>query len=336
MGQDRAFTDEQKLFVLDNVLHFSNSWSRIENENLKVDIKNRLESTRKDKEYTEGELGHQLQAEEEKFVDDYYDSLDEPLEEEAKAERTPEVKFKFLQHKLCDGNWKQEILVFKNYRVVRFPRFWQSFFYFLGHTREEICEEGTNKLVWKKASKKLNDGIFEKMKSYTHVGPKDKEFKRYQLINFIEKNMKDVSVEDIEQYSFVQAKLYKWMTTLIEMRKDDINKRREIKEKEREEREQALEDHKEWKTKRDAAMQEAKTEFETKQAEEEANKDSARHESKAEGEGEAEHKEPEEKPVFDAEEFFRNYDQENPEVVIPPEVVDDIDNDYEIGKADEE
>ena len=35
------------------------------------------------------------------------------------------------------------------------------------------------------------------------------------------------------------------MTTMIEHRKEDIMKRREIKEKEREEREQALNDHKE-------------------------------------------------------------------------------------------
>ena len=80
-------------------------------------------------------------------------------------------------------------------------------------------------------------------------------------------------------------------------------------------------------------MKEAKLEFETKQAEEEARKESAR-KSGAEGEGEQD-VEPQEKPVFNEEEWFRIYDTENPEVIIPPEVIDDIDNDYELGKGDE-
>ena len=231
MGQDRHFNDEQIEFVLDNVQHFSDSWTKTECENLRGDIKKRHEATKKDREYMEGELAHNLQVEEDKYVDEYYDSLEEHVDEEAKAERTHEVKVKFIQHKFWDGDWKHEIMKFREYRVVRFPRFWQSLFYFLGYSREDIWEEGTNKLFWKKASKKLTDGLFEKMKAYTHKGPKDKEYKKYQLLNFIEKNIKDLTSEEIEQYSFVQAKLFKWMSSLIEMRKDDIHKRREIKEK---------------------------------------------------------------------------------------------------------
>ena len=184
-----------------------------------------------------------------------------------------------------------------------------------------------------KACKKLTDGLFEKMKAYTHKGPKDKEYKKYQLLNFIEKNIKDLTTEDIEQYSFVQSKLHRWMTTLIEMRKEDIHKRKEIKEKEREERDQAIEDHKEWKRKREEEMKVAKAEFETKQAEEEARKESAR-KSGNEGEGEQDN-EFQEKPVFNDEEWFRIYDSENPEVIIPHEVIDDIDNDYEMPKGNE-
>lgn len=332
MGQDRAFTDSQREFVLDSIQSFSDTWTRIENNNLRGDIQKRLDTFKKDKDYFDGEAAHNLAAEEEKFIDDYYDGLDDPVDEESKNERNPLLKLQFLQHKLCSDEWKKEILEFKNYRVVKFPRFWQSFFYFLGYSREEICEEGTNKLFWKKAKNKLNDGVFEKMKTYTHVGPKDKEYKRYQLLNFIEHNMDGISIEDIEQYSYVLSRLYKWLTTLIEMRKEDITKRKETKEKEREERDQALEDHKEWASKRKTAMEEARTEFVTKQAEEEANKTQEAADDKDDGEGDNEKKEPEEKPVFNEEEFYRNYDQENIEPTIPPEIVEDIDNDFEVGK----
>ena len=64
-------------------------------------------------------------------------------------------------------------------------------------------------------------------------------------------------MEDMEQYSWYLSKLYKWMTTMIEHRKEDIMKRREIKEKEREEREQALNEDKERQVKKEEAMAEA-------------------------------------------------------------------------------
>ena len=102
--------------------------------------------------------------------------------------------------------------------------------------------------------------------------------------------------------------------------------RREIKEKEREERDQAIEDHKEWTKKREDAMKESKAEFEAKQAEEAARLENAR-KAGADGEGEEENV-PEETPVFNEEEWFRIYDSETPEVIIPPEVIDDIDNDF--------
>lgn len=138
MGQDRPFTEEEREFVFENVQNYSDTWTRIENDNLKKDIKKRLDTFRADKDYFDGEKAHNLQAEEEKFIDDYFDQLDEPLEDEAKNEKTPEIKIKFLLHKLSSDEWKKEIMAFKNNKVVKFPRFWQSFFYFLNFQREDI------------------------------------------------------------------------------------------------------------------------------------------------------------------------------------------------------
>ncbi|CAI2360915.1 unnamed protein product [Moneuplotes crassus] len=334
LGQDRPFTEEEKEFVLENIQYYSDNWTKIENSGLKKDIEERYKTFQKDKDYIEGENANNLAAEEEKFIEDYFDGLDEQLEGDARAEKTPEVRQKFLLEKLCSEEWKKELLKFREYQVIRFPRFMQSLLYFLGHTREEICEEGTNKLFWKIAKNKLNDGIFENMKKYTHVGPKDAEFKRYQLINFIEKNIDGITIEDIEQYSYVLSRLFKWLTTSIDMRKDDIIKRKEIKEKEKEEREQAIADHKEWQENREKAMEEAKKEFEDKLAEEEANKTQEAQEENKDDDNQDE-KPPEEKPVFDEKKFFETYDAETPEVKIPEVVVDDIDNDYEVPASEE-
>lgn len=322
--------------MLDSVQHYSDTWTQTEIKNLIHDIEKRHDSQKEVRDYLEGDLGQNLLADEEKFLDDYFDSLEEPADEATRNEKLPVLKHQFIQSKLCSDPWKTELVKMKEYKVIKFPRFWQSFFYFLGYSREEICEEGTNKLFWKSAKNKINDGLFERMKNYTHIGPKDKEYKRYQLINFIEKNIDGIGMEDIEGYSYVLSRLYKWMTTYIEMRKEDINRRREIKEKEREERDQAIEDHREWKSKREAAMEDAKNEFETKLAEELAAKKAAKDDAdKDEGEQDHDGDAAEETPTFDEEEFYRNYDNENAEVIIPPEIVDDVDNDYEFVKEGE-
>lgn len=334
LGQDRPFTEEEKEFVLENIQYYSDNWTRIENLGLKKDIEERHKTFLKDKDYIEGEHANTIAAEEEKFIEDYFDGLEEQLEGDARAEKTPEIRQKFLLEKLCGEEWKKEILKFRNYQVIRFTRFFQSLFYFLGQTREEICEEGTNKLFWKIAKNKLNDGIFETMEKYSPVGPKDAEFKRYQLLNFIEKNIEGITIEDIEQYSYVLSRLFKWLTTSIEMRKDDIIKRKEIKEKEREDREQAQADHKEWEENRQKAMEEAKQAFDEKLAEEEANKTQEVDEENKDEENNTE-QQPEEKPVFDEKGFYETYDVENVEPKIPEEVVDDIDNDYEVSPPQE-
>ena len=42
--------------------------------------------------------------------------------------------------------WKRDLLNISKCTVIRLPRLWQSLFYLLGYTRDQICLEGTNKL----------------------------------------------------------------------------------------------------------------------------------------------------------------------------------------------
>lgn len=52
---------------------------------------------------------------------------------------------------LPGNQWKESILGFTKYHVIKMARVFQSVFYLLGYNREEICERDTNKLEWKKA-----------------------------------------------------------------------------------------------------------------------------------------------------------------------------------------
>lgn len=49
-----------------------------------------------------------------------------------------------------------------------------------------------------------------------------------------------------------------------------------------------------------------------------------------------EDEEPPTKPIFDENFFFFNWDEEHPGVDIPPEVVDDVDNDWALSQAQKE
>jgi hypothetical protein len=62
------------------------------------------------------------------------------------------------------------------------------------------------------------------MLSYQVFGQKAKDFKGYETINYCEKLISEV--EDVESYHTGFAKLYKWLTTVIQLRKNDIIRRK--------------------------------------------------------------------------------------------------------------
>lgn len=56
MGQDRQYTEEQKLFALREVQAYRDSWERIEQENLRADIAAKVERWDQDFHYKEKNL----------------------------------------------------------------------------------------------------------------------------------------------------------------------------------------------------------------------------------------------------------------------------------------
>lgn len=247
---------------------------------------------------------------------------DESKEESKDAQEEEEVDY--------TEKWKNDILELKSYKVIKMKRVFQAVFYLLGYKREDICEENTNLLNWKKAKNFINDDFFKRIRDYNPVGPKDAEFLPYQKVNFIQKILEDVKREEVEQYSLALDQLLKFVQLAISLRKEDVLKRYFHIQKLKEEREQAIEQENERKAERDAHLEEERTKWEAEHQKPEK--------KEGEGEGEGDDKEAEgegaEEEKFNEEEVLTKFDAEKEPVKIPDPVEDDIDNDIELTEED--
>lgn len=96
---------------------------------------------------------NRFEDEENQYINDFFAEQDpeNPMDEETKASHIPILRRKWITNKISSDDFKRALFAFKHFKVVKYARFFQSLFYFLGYERHEICEEGTNKLFWKKA-----------------------------------------------------------------------------------------------------------------------------------------------------------------------------------------
>jgi hypothetical protein len=109
---------------------------------------------------------------------------------------------------IAPEQWKEAVLQLRNYNVIKFPRVLQSVLYLLGFKREDICEDGTNKLCFKKVRTIIGDETFyQKMAEYKYAGSKTGDFRAYEKVAFLKKNL-DVEEEQLESYSQTMFKLW--------------------------------------------------------------------------------------------------------------------------------
>ena len=149
------------------------------------------------------------------------------------------------------------MLNIRNYNVIKFPRVLQSVCYLLGYTREEICEDSTNKLSFKKVREIIGDETFyQKMAEYKFAGPKNSEFREYEKMAFLKKNL-ELEDDQLEQYSQTMYKLFQWAQMAIELRSEDVTSRRDRHEELKQARETATAQAEERKVKLDSALTEA-------------------------------------------------------------------------------
>lgn len=127
---------------------------------------------------------------------------------------------------------------------------------------DSICVDETQLFCWKKAVSHWDDALIEKMSKFRFVGPKDHDIKKYQTINFLEKNLDGLSQESISVYNYSLGLIYKWMIMVIEARKKNIIGRLNDSKIKREERQQRIEEDKQRTEDRAQAIEDAKEKFE--------------------------------------------------------------------------
>jgi hypothetical protein len=145
-------------------------------------------------------------------------------------------------------------------------------------------------------------------------------------LKFIQSNVEAINEEDVDEYSMSLGKLYRWLLMALELRIEDVTNRKRAKDKEREFRADAIEREAERMERYETALAEEKEAYESKIEAERA----AREEQE-----DAEDEEADEAD-FDEENFKNNFDDENPPIDQPPEVVDDIDNDFNVEIEEED
>ena len=220
----------------------------------------------------------------------------------------------------------------------------QGLLYFLGYEWDCIVEKGTQKFFWKTAKTLIDDKFFEKMKGYQSMGAKEGTYKKYQTINYVESLIEGIDQVAVEDFNLIAGRLLKWLQLAIENRKTDIIRRKALIQQERDQRDAKIAAQQERKERREQELAKAQESF-AEEHKDEIEAYEAQEKAKAEGgneydeeedddeEGEKK-KEPLELPVFDTDGFLQQWDEENPEIVIQDQLVDDIDNDWELTEDD--
>ena len=153
-----------------------------------------------------------------------------------------------------------------------------------------------------------------------------------------------IVAEEVESYHLGLGFVYKWLVNAIAGRKMDITRRKILKRKEKEDRQQKIEREEDRKTRREEYLAETKAEWETdnadnieeykiymdRQRRREAGEPVSGDEDEDQEDEDGKPKPPPQMPVFNEAEALEKFDskEENAIVEIPPEIIDDIDDDW--------
>ena len=344
LGQDRTFSDSEKIFAQEISKLIRDSIETLEKKKLENDRDLRIEFLKLEKPLVEEWTVDKIEVEEENAVKEYTNS-DEFLNKEIQDEEGRRINEEFAKvqwsiNTLTSGDFLGVIEMFEKFEFVQYEKAFQNIFYFAKTEPNLINEPETNKLYWKFA-KAHWVSIFENLRNYTPLGAKPEKISPIFKGNFILENLNPFLAEDkveaLQEYSFVLYRLIKYIVDTLNTRKSDIlwrhaNQRAAIKN-----RNEIIKNNKKIDAERKKALDEAKRQFngepekiesgrndgeeeeEDEEVEEKAKKNS---EAKLDAEGNP--------IIFNEEEFLQLYDQEHPKAPIPDEVKLDEDNDFDL------
>lgn len=330
LGQDRAFSEEEKNFAIEIANHVIMCWEESEKQaltadkNLRITFKTRDEETKKDIEALNEEL-------EKAASDALSEETRTDLKEGENDVITGAAKIKCMAKQLSSGKYNTELLELRQFTILLFPRIFQYAFYLLGYERKDICEPETNRLWWVERKHLIDEKFFTKLLEYTPLGPKTGVYPKYRLINAIEKNLADIPEEKVAEYCTAYHLLLKWIKECIKVRKLDIAVRKAKRIAAAQEKEAKTNEKAAWETKKaeelKLAIEDAKAKWleEKKKQEEENQKEEDEFENL---EGHVDKKEAAEFS-YDEQALLADWIEKNPMPDIPAVMPDEQDNDYE-------
>ncbi len=307
LGLDRMFTFDEKNFIFLTVKTIKSSWENLENSLLIKDRDLKIKMDEEDRILKETFPIEKLDSDEVVYLKEYFAQekfSDNTLDERSKSIESDFARAKFILDSFINNQTiSNNFYCFSKLEFVEFERLFQNIFYFVGINNLDINEENTNKLDWKRARKFWTQEIIKKIAAYNPYGPKSGKLDAYSTRGRIFNNLESINREDLKNYSFVLSRIHELVLILLKVRKEDIIKRRDT--------------NAELIEKRNAAIEEKRLRLEKRENElEEARKQWSDNEENTE--------------PFNEEEFLTKWNETNPDITIPDEVFQDVDEDYEI------
>lgn len=72
----------------------------------------------------------------------------------------------------------------------------------------------------------INDKLFQAIGTYNPYGPSTAEYKKYQRLAYLKRNIDSVDEEKVEENSLILYKIMKWIQFAIELRIEDVVERK--------------------------------------------------------------------------------------------------------------
>ena len=277
MGQEKVFNEEEKKYILDIAKLIKNSMENHEKALLEKDRDLRMEYLSIEKPIENEWDEDRFESEKDNAIKEYQVS-EEFSNKNINDEDEKEVDFDMMRAKtIMNVIYNTEMInllgTFEKFEFVQYEKLIQNLFYFARINGDEINEDFTHKLSWKKG-RKLWKKIIELIKAYDPIGPRpdkiDKIFKGDVILANLEEFMEKEKLEELTEYSFSLRTLVTYVIEILKVRKSDIIRRFRYKKNLEKQRNDIIEKNKQMDEVRKQALEEAIEQFEKEQDEREA------------------------------------------------------------------
>lgn len=182
------------------------------------------------------------------------------------------------------------------------------------------------------------------MVNYQVLGKKESDFRGFTTLNYSEKLIEGIHQEEVDSYHHCFGKLFKWLTGVIALRKQDIVRRKAIYKRDTEFREDKIKEKQTRAENRETFLLEAGEKFATDNAEtiENCHKYQRLVEARDKGEEideaglELLGQDVPVMPEHNQAEWEEKFDAEHPDILIPEPVVCEMDNDWILSEQEVE